>query len=723
MRIAVLGPLEVLRDDSAPVEVPGRAERLLLAALAAHVPDPVSSDQLIGILGEGSSAESARASLQDHIRDLRRSLDPGLGERSSGQYVLRRGQGYALAVNRGDVDALHAADLVARGRARLVEGEAAEAVRLLSAALALWRGEPFGEWPEAAFAHEERRRLAAVRAGAEASLSQAHVLLARQADAGAPPRRRGTGLPLPVDRAPDEAAHPAASAVVSPPVRSPVPAATSPHHEGPVVPRATVETPPLERPGDERPGDDRAEDGGRPLRNAGRWAGFLAAGVVVALLVTGLTARSAGLARSDRDATAAAADRLAARSADEAPLDVSLLLAAQAFRLADTSRTRDALRTVLVAHRRAERVVAFDGSPLAPVLTGGGRTLVFGAHGHVMAWPVGPRTEPEVLMALPAELAGWLVVAGSPTDDVVLAAGGADGQQWIRSVSAVDGSTRVLAGGEAIWGRPIDGAVTADGRRFLLVVARPDAELPADVTRWRLIDVDVIDGTSRDTSVGGVIRGPVHGLRADFSDDAASFVLWNDAGTAAATIVDVADGRQTPIQETRGPAARAGFGATPAGAVQLWGDGTVSLVDRNGITVQWLYLHTPLVRDVVTSPDGTWAATAGDGGEVVRWDVDPVTGLWSSPQFLTGHHGAVVGAEVHGDGDRLFSVSVDGRVIVWDMRAAGGLDATRSLRPDSVPASVWLEDACAVVGRDFTPGEWRRYLPDRPFRPTCTDLH
>jgi hypothetical protein len=68
-------------------------------------------------------------------------------------------------------------------------------------------------------------------------------------------------------------------------------------------------------------------------------------------------------------------------------------------------------------------------------------------------------------------------------------------------------------------------------------------------------------------------------------------------------------------------------------------------------------------------------------------------------------------------------VSVDGRVIVWDMRAAGGLDATRSLRPDSVPASVWLEDACAVVGRDFTPGEWRRYLPDRPFRPTCTDLH
>jgi hypothetical protein len=56
------------------------------------------------------------------------------------------------------------------------------------------------------------------------------------------------------------------------------------------------------------------------------------------------------------------------------------------------------------------------------------------------------------------------------------------------------------------------------------------------------------------------------------------------------------------------------------------------------------------------------------------------------------------------------------------MRAAGGLDAERAGRSDLVAPSAWLRDACAVVGRDLTAAEWRRYLPDRPFRPTCTDL-
>jgi hypothetical protein len=34
----------------------------------------------------------------------------------------------------------------------------------------------------------------------------------------------------------------------------------------------------------------------------------------------------------------------------------------------------------------------------------------------------------------------------------------------------------------------------------------------------------------------------------------------------------------------------------------------------------------------------------------------------------------------------------------------------------------WLEEACAVVGRDLSPEEWDRYLPGRDFEPTCSDL-
>jgi hypothetical protein len=72
--------------------------------------------------------------------------------------------------------------------------------------------------------------------------------------------------------------------------------------------------------------------------------------------------------------------------------------------------------------------------------------------------------------------------------------------------------------------------------------------------------------------------------------------------------------------------------------------------------------------------------------------------------------------------DRLFSVSVDSSVIVWDMRATGGVDAERQARTAQVSPDVWLRDACAVAGRDLDATEWRRYLPDVPFRRTCTDL-
>ena len=109
------------------------------------------------------------------MRDLRRALEPGLPDRSSGQYVLRRGAGYALAVTHSDVDALRFADLARRGHALLAAGDAAGAEGLLATALGLWRGEPYGDWSDATSPKAERRRLLAIRDGAEADLAQARA--------------------------------------------------------------------------------------------------------------------------------------------------------------------------------------------------------------------------------------------------------------------------------------------------------------------------------------------------------------------------------------------------------------------------------------------------------------------------------------------------------------------------------------------------------------------
>src|SRR3954447_18405704 len=115
MRIAVLGPLEVLDDDGVPVRVPGAKERLLLAVLAAGAPAVVSTDRLVETLWNGKQPASAAKSLQVHLVHLRSALEPDRPQGSTGRFVVRRGTGYALTAE--DVDALRVADLVARGRA------------------------------------------------------------------------------------------------------------------------------------------------------------------------------------------------------------------------------------------------------------------------------------------------------------------------------------------------------------------------------------------------------------------------------------------------------------------------------------------------------------------------------------------------------------------------------------------------------------------------------
>jgi hypothetical protein len=690
MRIAVLGPLEVLTDDSAPVEVPGAEERLLLAVLAAGAPGVIETEHLLEILADGGSPESARKSLQAHLGRLRTSLEPGLPERASGQYVLRRGQGYALAVSRGDIDALHFGDLVQRGGARLDGGDAQEAARLLGLALGLWRGEPYAEWPDAYFAESERRRLIAIRAAAVATAGRARALL------------------------------------VEKPGEEPVPR-VSPIAPAPALYLGEFPGEPAGIPSSAAVRAAGADPGAGARRTfAGHGTRWLVGGLVAALVAALLAARLAARPdqEAERAATVAEAERLATLSGTEGRLDVSLLLAAEAFRLADTAETRGRLVATLAEHARVEYAVPFDGAPQGPVLSGGGRTLTFGIGDHVVAWSIGSSTLPRVLMEIPRDWGAWIAASPCPTDDAVMGAGsteGAESMSWLRMVSAADGTSRVLLEGEEVGGTPVAGVVTADGRRVLLLVAEPvDAQDAA--ARWWVIDVDVADGERRDTGISGTFPAAAGSLAADFADDAGSFVLWDDARTATATLVDLARGGQTPVAVYPRRTASTGFRALPSGAAQLWDDGVVTLIDGAGRTFQELAVHSSEVQDVAVSADGTWAATADDDAGLLRWVVDPATGRWAEPVPLPGHTGGVVGVQTDTAGRRLVSVSVDGTVISWDMRTEGGLSVERAERPESADPAVWLEDACAVVGRDLSRAEWRRYLPDRPYRPTCTDL-
>jgi hypothetical protein len=696
MRIAVLGPLEVVTDSGVPVAVPGTTERLLLAVLAAAAPHPVSTDALLALLPDG---EADAESLRTHLGRLRGALQPGLPERSSGQYVLHRGTGYSLVLGRSDIDAARFETLVAQARGDLAAGEPTEAVRLLTTALGLWRGRPYDDWPQAGFAEDARRRLTGLHAEATALLTDARR---QQADAGP---RAPASVPLyrPPASTPLEPVRPAR------PLRERHPVERHPVEPHPVDPSTVTDAV-----------DTSPEPVGTPARTR-------RVALVAVLLVALVVAAVAILVQwNDQDAPSAASaptDIGSGRAPTivdrQDPVDISLLLAVAAVRADSSVDNRRRLLSVLGDLGRAEHVVPFPGLPHDPVLSDG-KVLTFRNDRTLLELTSGRAPEARVLLPVPGEWGAWLVTAPSPTAPVIVAAGENLDGPWLRTISTADGTSRLLLAGDRLVGRPVDAVVTPDGRRVLLLVAER-----SDNARWRVIDVDLADGSPRDTGLRGVLPAATDALDADFSDDGRTVVVWDVTQAAPATLVDIRTGRRTAVTPHPRPAGIAGYVAVSNGAVQLWDDGAVSRIDGNGINVQDLIFHVGQVRDVVVPPDGDWAVTAGDVGWVVRWDVDPASGIWRHPERMNGHGGAVVGVAAEPDGGRLFSVSLDDRVISWDMRdlpALGGIREERARRFPFMDAADEIQEACAVAGRDLTQAEWKTYLPGRAYRPTCSDL-
>ena len=183
MRCGVLGSLEVRDDGGTLLAVPGAKERRLLAMLVAAHPAAVTVDRLVDQLWDGDPPPSARKSLQAHVVRLRSALEPGRPRGSPGRFITLREDGYVLSAARTELDVQQFADLCARGRAMLSSADPAAAGSALAEALALWRGEPYADWPDAAFAEAERRRLDGLRSNAAGALLEAQLALGRHREA------------------------------------------------------------------------------------------------------------------------------------------------------------------------------------------------------------------------------------------------------------------------------------------------------------------------------------------------------------------------------------------------------------------------------------------------------------------------------------------------------------------------------------------------------------
>ncbi|GAB3311599.1 hypothetical protein GCM10027451_23720 [Geodermatophilus aquaeductus] len=426
----------------------------------------------------------------------------------------------------------------------------------------------------------------------------------------------------------------------------------------------------------------RRADREAAARGRTRWLAVgLAAVLVVALVAAGAAVRAQRGAEvreeeARRAALVADANRLATLSTRAGPLDLSLLLAAQAVRLAGTPDTEDRLLTSLAEHRRAERVLPAPGGVTDAVVMDGTTLLLQGSDWS--AWSPG-----DVAPRVVQEGGAWwgtTAVAGSPTEETVAGVGwDVDaGEAWARLLTPA-GEDRVLAGA-ALGGYPLAIVFTPDGRRIRVVVARAGPS-PSDSGTWTVVEVDAGGGGPvRDLGIGGAVPSDaspvdVEPFGARFGRDADTLVTWaprgGDAGDLA-MLSDLATGNQVGLRTPSRPADTVGFRSLAPGAAQLWSDGAVTLYGPDGTARQQLDAHQGGVSDVQQSPDRSWAVTAGGDPGVLLWEVDPATGLWTQREALGGHAGFVTRAEVDTDGDRLFTVAPEDTVVVWDVRPDGG---------------------------------------------------
>ncbi|SHK24132.1 Transcriptional regulatory protein, C terminal [Pseudonocardia thermophila] len=201
VRVDVLGTLRAFRGGE-PVELAGRKQRQVLAALALHGGRPVSVDALVDLLWGDAPPPSAVPTLQVYVAGLRRALEPDRPARTRAQVVVTVTPGYALRLPDGALDAARFCTAVTAAHQRLSTwaggatgpavarpglsaGELVEVVGELDAALASWRGIPYVELGELPAAVAERARLAELRMVALEDRAAALLALGRHATVAA----------------------------------------------------------------------------------------------------------------------------------------------------------------------------------------------------------------------------------------------------------------------------------------------------------------------------------------------------------------------------------------------------------------------------------------------------------------------------------------------------------------------------------------------------------
>jgi predicted ATPase len=172
MEVRLLGPVQ-LEIDGRAIAPSAAKQRALLALLALHANEAVTSDRVVDELWGERPPASAHKLVQTYVWQLRKLL---------GDALRTIPPGYKLALPAERIDSERFKLLTEHGQELLTVGDAEGADETLAEALALWRGPALGDVELLGFARREADRLDELRLAAQEGRFEAELLLGRHAE-------------------------------------------------------------------------------------------------------------------------------------------------------------------------------------------------------------------------------------------------------------------------------------------------------------------------------------------------------------------------------------------------------------------------------------------------------------------------------------------------------------------------------------------------------------